>query len=68
MHPYLTGVFAEAHIKDLHQDAARHRLAAEARAAQLGAVPVWRHAAAAALRRALTPIRVRRAQPVCCPA
>lgn len=73
MHPYLTGAMAQAHIEDLHRDAARHRLIAEARAGRTGPVTAWRSTvsdAIASLRRAIMPAPARAcaAPPVCCPA
>jgi hypothetical protein len=73
MHPYLTGVMAQAHIEDLHREAARHRLAAAARAGRTGPVTAWRSTvtdAIAGLRRAMTPTPARACAPQseCCPA
>lgn len=69
MHPYLAGAMAQAHIEDLHAEAARFRLAAEARAAHPAPVHAWWSRQVSAFQRVLAArVQTRAPQPVCCPA
>jgi hypothetical protein len=74
MHPYMTGIMAQAHMEDLHAEAARNRLIAQARAGRPEPVASWwsrvGHAIAGA-RRAVGPAPAaapRVPQATCCPA
>lgn len=76
MHPYLTGLMAEAHREDLRREADQHRLVAQARAARRrhGLVQ-WQAALAQAgekvhllAKPAPAPAAGCAPQPVCCPA
>jgi hypothetical protein len=76
MHPYLSGLMAEAHREDLLREADQHRLVAQARAARpRHAMTEWQAALGRVgerVRLLATPARatgVRCApEPVCCPA
>jgi hypothetical protein len=74
MHPYLTGLMAQAHQEDLRQDAERHRLVAQARAAHpRPGLTLWQTALGQVgekvrLLAKPAPVAARGSQPVCCPA
>ena len=74
MHPYLTGAMTQVHMEDLHREAARHRLAAQAQAGRTKPATAWRATVAdavAAARRLMMPAPASARcvpDPVCCPA
>ena len=70
MHPFLTADMARTHMDDLHRDAQRHRLAAQARPGGTHATLArWRGAVASATARARQVVSPATSpQPVCCPA
>ncbi len=75
MHPYLSGLMAEARREDLLREADRHRLVTLARTGQPSALAQWRAAMAQVADRVRLLARPAPAavvgcapQPVCCPA
>ena len=76
MHPYLSGLMAEAHREDLLREADQHRLVMQARAARpRPGLAEWQAALAQAgekvrllAKRAPAAAVVCAPQPVCCPA